>query len=130
MFCTTPGVALSRNVSSKIALRMLFTGEAINAEQALQHGIISELVKTSQGVSVENRVNEIAKLIVANSKPVISLGKSAFYKQIEQSSLSEAYKQASCAMVDNLKYEDTQSGLEAFASKKKPVWSNSNKKVE
>ena len=127
MFCTTPGVALSRSVSSKIALKMLFTGEAMNAEQALQHGIISDLVKIG---SVEARVNEIAKLIVANSKPVIALGKKAFYKQIEQASLGEAYKLASCVMVDNLKYEDTQSGLEAFANKKKPVWSNSNKKIE
>ena len=69
MFCTTPGVALSRSVSSKIALKMLFTGESISAEQALEHGIISELVKSG---SVEARVNEIAKLIVANSKQMVS----------------------------------------------------------
>lgn len=131
VFCSTPGVPLSRNVSSKISLKMLFTGEPITALEAYNHGIISEIVTINNDPEIlRERVNEIAKKIMSNSKPIIALGKECFYKQIEMKNLEDAYKIAGETMVNNLKYEDTQSGLEAFAAKRKPQWSHSNKKSE
>ena len=93
VFCTTPGVALSRNVSSKIALKMLFTGEPISANQALQHGLISEVVEVDENDnnSLANRVDEIGLQIAANSKHIVALGKKAFYQQIEIENLNKAY---------------------------------------
>ena len=108
---------------------MLLTGEPITAEQALQHGIISDLVKINDNDALVKRVNEIAAQIAANSKHIITLGKKAFYKQIETDSLKTAYDLAGDVMVDNLKYEDTQAGLNSFVAKKKPVWSHSDKKI-
>lgn len=127
VFCSTPAVPLSRNVSSKISLKMLFTGEPISAQEAYTHGIVSDVVNND---SLEKRVNQIGKLIEANSRPIVALGKKCFYKQIELNDLSDAYKVASEAMLENLKFEDTQSGLKAFASKSKPVWTHSENKLD
>ncbi len=132
VFCTTPGVALSRNVSQKIAAKMLFTGEAIGAKEALQQGLISEMVDLdSEGRegALEERVNQVCEMIAANSSGVISLGKKAFYEQVNEASVESAYEIGCRTMVENLKFEDTQSGLAAFAAKKKPVWSHSTKKI-
>lgn len=111
---------------------MLFTGEPVTAQEAYQHGIVSEIVECSDAASdkeLNNRVIQISKLIEANPKSVVALGKKSFYEQIKFGDLSEAYRVAGNAMVDNLKYEDTQSGLKAFASKSKPKWSHSSKKL-
>jgi len=72
---------------------MLFTGETINADQAFQHGLISDLVNVDKNdsESLEKRVDEIASQIAANSKPVVALGKKAFYQQIEIGCLEKAY---------------------------------------
>lgn len=131
VFCTTPGIAISRNISQKIAAKMLFTGEAINAHDALTHGLISEIVPTenSEFDFLEQRVNEICGLIASNSRFIVSLGKKAFYEQVEKPAIEDAYKIGCKTMLENLKFEDTQSGLKSFASKQKPVWSHSSNKV-
>jgi enoyl-CoA hydratase/carnithine racemase len=106
---------------------MLFTGETMNSQDALKYGLLSELV--DQPEQLETRINEIVKQIAVNSAPVVALGKKSFYEQIScGGNLEKAYCVATEAMLDNLKYEDTQNGLNAFASKKKPIWSHSNKK--
>lgn len=131
VFCSTPGVALSRAVSSKISLKMLFTGDAVTATEAYNHGIISEVVNIDNSSdNLEKRVLEIAKKIESNSKHIVTLGKKCFYQQIETPELEDAYKIASQVMLDNLKYEDTQLGLKAFATKKKPIWTHSAKKLD
>ena len=120
------GVPLSRNVSSKIALKMLFTGEAITANEALTHGMISEVVVENTQDALVNRVNQLCQLIQANSQPVIELGKKCFYKQIEYNNdLEKAYDFASKAMVENLQLAETQMGMKAFKSKTKPEWTHS-----
>ena len=106
---------------------MLFTGEAISSEEALRYGLVSEIVQSEK---LEQRVNQLANLIASNSRFIVALGKQTLYKQMDESKLADAYKIATEAMVDNLTFEDTQSGLNAFISKRKPVWSNSPKKVE
>lgn len=133
VFCTTPGIALSRNISQKIAAKMLFTGEAINAHDALTHGLVSEIVSIENPGDVdllEKRVNEICGQIAANSRFIVSLGKKAFYEHLNEPNIEDAYRKIGCkTMLENLKFEDTQSGLKAFASKQKPVWSNLPDKV-
>ncbi len=136
VFCSTPSVPLSRLVSSKIALKMLFTGEALTAQDASNHGIISDLVQVDINSAdsestrlIEDRVNQIVRQIEANSGSIVTLGKRCFYEQIEQNDIQDAYEVASKAMCENLRYEDSQRGLSAFAAKKKPVWSHSDKKV-
>ena len=132
VFCSSPGVALTRNVNHKLAAKMLFTGEAIDAQAALQHGLVSELVDDEEAGQelLNKKVNEMCKKIATNSKSVTSLGKKAFYEQIIRSDTASAYAIACRAMVENLELEDTQLGLKAFANKKKPVWLNSLHKIK
>lgn len=134
VFCTTPGVALSRNISKKMAAKMLFTGDPIQAEDALTHGLISELVYSNEESPdqdlLQKRVDEMCETISANSRHIVGLGKNAFYKQVDQVTIESAYQIGCKVMLDNLKYEDTQSGLKAFAAKQKPAWSHSPKKIE
>ncbi|RNA21170.1 enoyl- hydratase domain-containing mitochondrial [Brachionus plicatilis] len=131
VFCSTPAVPLSRNVSPKISLKMLFTGDAVTADEAYTHGIISEVVNVdNSSENLEKKVFEIARKIEANSRFIVTLGKKCFYKQIEAPELSDAYKIASEVMLDNLMYEDTQLGLNAFATKTKPIWTHSAKKLD
>ncbi len=71
VFCSTPGVAVAQNTSNKIAMKMLLTGDAISSDEALKHGLISEVVAADK---LESRVNELAEKINSNSKPIIALG--------------------------------------------------------
>lgn len=128
VFCSTPGVPLSRMTSSKISLKMLLTGEAISAREAFNSGLVSELVENE--TALDQRTLEIARMIEKNPKGVLALGKKCFYEQIKHNELKNAYRVATDVMIDNLKYEDTQSGLEAFKAKIKPNWSHSSKKIE
>lgn len=127
IFCSTPGVPLSRMTSSKISLKMLYTGEPISASEAFQAGLITEMIENDQ--NLDKRILEIIKMIEVNPKGVLALGKKCFYEQIKHNDLKYAYDVASKEMIDNLTYEDTQQGLKAFAKKQKPLWSHSNKKL-
>ncbi|XP_004641327.1 enoyl-CoA hydratase domain-containing protein 3, mitochondrial isoform X1 [Octodon degus] len=120
LFCSTPGVALGRAVPRKVALEMLFTGEPISAQEAMLHGLVSKVVPEEQ---LEEETMKIAKKIASLSRPVVSLGKAAFYKQLSQD-LRTAYSLTSQVMVDNLALQDGQEGINAFIQKRKPTWSH------
>lgn len=120
LFCSTPGVALGRAVPRKVALEMLFTGEPISAQEALHHGLLSRVVPEER---LEEETMRIAKKIASVSRPVVSLGKAAFYKQLPQD-LRTAYHLTVQAMVDNVALQDGQEGIKAFIQKTKPKWSD------
>ncbi|XP_072097314.1 enoyl-CoA hydratase domain-containing protein 3, mitochondrial isoform X2 [Mobula birostris] len=121
LFCSTPAVAVGRSVPRKVALEMLFTGEPISAQEALQHGLVSRVVPEDK---LDEETMKIARRICETSRSVVALGKATFYKQMAQDR-NKAYQIASQIMVQNLALKDGQEGIEAFLQKKKPVWSHS-----
>lgn len=97
---------------------MLCTGEPISAQKALLHGLLSKVVPEEQ---LEEETMRIARKIASMSRPVVSLGKAMFYRQLTQD-LRTAYHLTSQAMVDNLALLDAQEGIKAFIQKRKPTW--------
>ncbi len=118
LFCTTPGVALSRNLARKHALEMLLTGEIIPAERALTYGLVNRVVPAAE---LDAAVAELAAAILDKSAAAIATGKRAFYKQIEMG-LTEAYDFASEAMAHNMGFHDAEEGIDAFIEKRDPNW--------
>jgi enoyl-CoA hydratase/carnithine racemase len=110
LFCSTPGVALSRTVGRKDALEMLLTGRFVGAEEAAAMGLVNRAVPLSELDAV---VGQAAHAIAAKAPDAIELGKAAFHRQIELG-LDEAYQAASAAMVENLGFESARSGIDAF----------------
>ncbi|XP_033018885.1 enoyl-CoA hydratase domain-containing protein 3, mitochondrial isoform X2 [Lacerta agilis] len=121
LFCSTPGVALGRSLPRKVAMEMLLTGEAMTAQEALLHGLLSRVIPEDK---LEEETLRIARRICESSRSVVALGKSTFYKQMEQD-VGAAYRTASRVMVENLALQDGQEGIKAFVSKRKPAWSHS-----
>ena len=120
LFCSTPMVALSRNVARKHAAEMLLTGEMITAERAQEIGLVNNVV--APGREKEEAL-KLAKVIAAKSAPAIKLGKEAFYRQLEMT-LAEAYEYTSRVMVENLLTYDAEEGINAFIDKREPKWEN------
>ena len=118
LFCSTPMVALSRNVQKKNAMEMLLTGDFINAEKAKEIGLINNLVEKDD---LSEEVNILAEKIASKSSMTVSIGKKAFYAQADMD-LSEAYKYTSKIMSDNLLKDDAKEGIDAFIEKRKPDW--------
>ena len=118
LFCSTPMVALSRNVGRKAAMQMLLTGELIDAQTALRIGLVSEVVDSA---SLEERTARLAASIAAKSAATLAIGKAAFYRQAEMS-LADAYAYTAGVMVTNLAARDAREGIEAFIDKRPPVW--------
>jgi enoyl-CoA hydratase/carnithine racemase len=118
LFCSTPMVALSRNVGRKAAMRMLLTGDLIDARTALGIGLISEVAPPAE---LGSRTAALAAKIVAKSPLTLAIGKEAFYRQAELP-LADAYDYAAQVMVTNLAKRDAQEGIEAFIEKRSPVW--------
>jgi len=118
LFCMTPGVALSRNLSRKRAFEMLFTGEFVSAETAADWGLVNYAVAPHD---LDNKVAELAQAIGAKSQAAISAGKRVFYRQI-QMDLEEAYAYAAQEMACNMMFHDAAEGIDAFIEKRKPVW--------
>ena len=118
LFCSTPMVALSRNVNKKNAMEMLLTGDFINAEKAKEIGLINNTVPKEE-VTIE--VSKLAEKIASKSSVTVSIGKKAFYAQAEMN-LSEAYKYTSQIMKDNLLNDDAKEGIDAFIEKRSPDW--------
>ncbi|MCQ9368040.1 enoyl-CoA hydratase [Brevibacterium sp. 50QC2O2] len=118
LFCSTPMVALSRAVPRKQAMRMLLTGEMISAEQAYQFGLVSHLAAATE---LDEVTLELARTISEASSATVSIGKRAFYDQISLST-TEAYAQTVQVMADNAIEHDAQEGIDAFLSKREPVW--------
>lgn len=118
LFCSTPMVALSRNVPRKRAMEMLLLGEIIGATQAAEYGLVNRVV--SDDALMEESLG-FARRIAAKSSATVRIGKEAFYRQIEQP-LAEAYDYAAAVMVENMLYRDAEEGIGAFIEKRKPDW--------
>ena len=118
LFCSTPMVALSRNVARKHAMAMLLTGDIISAETAAAIGLVNEVLPAGQE---HTRAIELARQVASKSSHVIGIGKAAFYRQIELP-LSEAYAYASTVMTENMMARDAQEGICAFIEKRDPSW--------
>ena len=118
LFCSTPMVALSRNVSRKHAMEMLLTGEMICAEEAARIGLVNHVV--DPGTEREEAL-KLAEKITAKSALTLKIGKEAFYRQIEMP-LAEAYKYACTVMVENMLARDAEEGISAFIEKRPPKW--------
>ena len=118
LFCSTPMVALSRNVARKHAMEMLLTGDTIDANEACRIGLINRVVEA--GMAREEAL-QLARRIAAKSKAVVKLGKEAFYRQIEMS-IADAYDYASEVMVQNMMLGDAAEGMSAFVDKRTAKW--------
>jgi enoyl-CoA hydratase/carnithine racemase len=118
LFCSTPMVALSRNVARKHAMEMLLTGDLISAEDALRIGLLNRVVAPG---TERAQALALAQKIALKSKHVVRIGKAAFYRQIEMG-LSEAYTYAAAVMVENMLAHDAEEGIGAFVEKRPPIW--------
>ncbi len=120
LFCSTPMVALSRNVAKKHAMEMLLTGDMIDSINAKAIGLINNHV--SKDLLMEKTLS-IANKIASKSAMTVKMGKQAFYIQSELE-LSEAYKYTSKIMVENMLKEDAKEGIDAFINKRNPKWTD------
>jgi enoyl-CoA hydratase/carnithine racemase len=118
LFCSTPAVPLSRNVSRKRAFEMLFTGEFIDAETAREWGLVNSVVPAAE---LDGEVARLARLIVEKPRAVVAAGKALFYEQLE-ARLAQAYGEASKAITRNMLGDDAAEGVGAFIDKRKPSW--------
>jgi enoyl-CoA hydratase/carnithine racemase len=118
LFCSTPMVALSRNVSRKHAMEMLLTGEMVEAKRAAEIGLINRVVPA--GEELKNAV-VLAKQIATKSSYTLKVGKLAFYAQAEMG-LAQAYAYASEVMTENMMARDAEEGICAFIDKREPKW--------
>ncbi len=120
LFCSTPMVAVSRKVSRKKTMKMLLTGDPINAEYAKEIGLINDHYPIAE---LEHEVLKLAKKIASKSNLTIKIGKKAFYKQLEMP-INKAYKYTSEIMTKNAMELDAEEGISAFLEKRKPNWKN------
>lgn len=120
LFCSTPGVGLSRNMHRKQAMEMLLTGDFIDAETAVQRGLINQSVEDDK---LEETILNLCQKILAKPEPAVRMGKQLFYKQLEMG-ISAAYQLAGQTMACNMMDETAQEGFQAFLDKRKPQWNS------
>ena len=118
LFCSTPMVALSRNVSNKAAMEMLLTGEMVDSKKAEHIGLINRVVDDKK---ITEATMAMAEIIASKSRMTVKTGKQAFYRQKEMS-LTDAYDYASSVMVENMLKSDAKEGIDAFSEKRQPKW--------
>jgi enoyl-CoA hydratase/carnithine racemase len=118
LFCATPSVAVSRNLPRKQALEMLLTGDFIDAETALQWGLVNRVVPAEE---LDSAVQTLAESILSKSFVAVSMGKQMFYRQLEMG-LTDAYHYAGEVMACNMMAEDAGEGIDAFIQKRPPAW--------
>lgn len=118
LFCSTPMVALSRNLTNKHAMEMLLTGDMISAGRAAEIGLVNAAVAEAD---LQTRTMQMACKIASKSSMTLATGKRAFYAQRDMP-LADAYAHASEVMVDNMLARDAQEGIAAFMEKRAPVW--------
>lgn len=119
LFCSTPMVALTRNIPRKQAFEMLTTGDFIEAERAATLGLINRAVAPED---LESETQALADQLAAKLGSAVRIGKEAFYAQI-QMPVAEAYAYTGQVMVDNMAHPDTKEGIDAFIEKRPPDWS-------
>jgi enoyl-CoA hydratase/carnithine racemase len=119
LFCSTPMVALSRNIAPKQAMEMLLTGEPIGAERALAMGLVNRVVP--HGRELDAAI-ELAQAVASKSQRVVGIGKDAFYRQREMT-LKQAYDYAAEIMTENMMLQQSNEGICAFLEKREPTWS-------
>lgn len=118
LFCSTPMVALSRNVANKHAMEMLLTGDMTSAERAAEIGLVNRVVAPD---ALQDTTMQMAHKIASKSSMTLATGKHAFYAQCEMT-LADAYDYASSVMVDNMLAQDAREGINAFIEKRAPLW--------
>jgi enoyl-CoA hydratase/carnithine racemase len=118
LFCSTPMVALSRNVERKHAMEMLLTGDLVSAEHAHRIGLVNQVVPAGQELDA---ALALARKVAGKSAHVVKIGKQAFYRQLELG-LEDAYRLTAEVMVENLLARDGQEGIAAFIEKRPPAW--------
>jgi len=120
LFCSTPMVALSRNLSSKHAMEMLLTGDVFDAHEALRMGLVNRVVAPE---ALREATQDLAAKIASKSAATIRIGKEAFYRQRELP-LTEAYAYTARVMTENLLKRDAEEGIAAFIGKRPPEWTD------
>lgn len=118
LFCSTPAVALSRNLGRKRSAQMLFTGEFIDAPTALDWGLVNRVAPPEQ---VMETALALAGNLKAKPREALALGKALFYRQLEQG-LDQAYDDASCTIAGNMDTDFAREGVDAFFEKRSPRW--------
>jgi len=118
LFCSTPMVALSRNVPRKHAMHMLLTGEPVSARRAQELGLVNSVV--TPGTERDAAI-ALADCIAKKSAHTVKIGKNAFYRQLEMP-LAEAYRYAAQVMTENMLARDAEEGINAFIEKRDPTW--------
>ena len=118
LFCSTPMVALTRNVSRKRAMEMLLLGELLSARDACAYGLVNRVVPPGRAM---DEAMGMARTIAQKSAATVAIGKQTFYAQIEEG-LSEAYNLAANVMVENMMFADANEGIGAFIERRTPEW--------
>lgn len=118
LFCSTPMVALSRNVSRKHAMEMLLTGDLLSAGRAAEIGLVNRVVAEA---TLAETVLMLARQIASKSPLTVKIGKEAFYRQLDMP-LAQAYDYASRVMTENMLARDAEEGIDAFIEKREPKW--------
>lgn len=118
LFCSTPMVALSRNIPRKHAFEMLTTGQFIEADRAQALGLVNRVVPHDD---LQAATRELADAVAAKLGAAVKIGKRAFYEQVEMP-LDQAYAYAGEVMVENMLHRDTEEGISAFLEKRPPNW--------
>ncbi len=118
LFCSTPMVALSRNVSRKAAMEMLLLGEMVGADEAKSLGLVNRVVEPDR---VVNEAVELGRQIAQKPRRTLKIGKEAFYRQLDMP-VEEAYAYASTVMVENMLDAEAEEGIGAFIDKRAPRW--------
>jgi enoyl-CoA hydratase/carnithine racemase len=121
LFCSTPMVALSRNIPRKQAFEMLSTGKFIDADKAMSLGLVNRVVPSDELTSA---TRELAETVAGKLAVAVKIGKEAFYNQL-QMPLAEAYEYTGDVMVGNMLQRDTEEGISAFLEKRLPNWDQS-----
>src|SRR5437867_12060772 len=119
LFCSAPGVALSRNVLRKATFEMLVTGEFISAEEAKVRGLINRVVESEQREQLDAEVEKLVAAIIAKPRVAVAMGKEFFYRQIELG-IAPAYEAAAQTMACNMMDEAALEGVQAFIDKRPP----------
>jgi enoyl-CoA hydratase/carnithine racemase len=118
LFCSTPMVALSRNVTRKRAMEMLLLGEMLSAREAAEYGLVNRVVPA--GTAMDEAL-KLGGVIASKPPATLAIGKEAFYRQIEMS-LADAYDYAADVMVENMMHAESKEGIGAFIEKRAPDW--------